>query len=39
MASAGVGSLVSDLVEQKFERQTRRDKDAVSWGDLADKSK
>jgi H+/Cl- antiporter ClcA len=38
MASAGVGSLVSDLVEHKFERLTR-DKDAVSWGDLADKSK
>ena len=38
MASAGVGSLVSDLVEQKFKRLTR-DKDAVSWGDLADKSK
>jgi H+/Cl- antiporter ClcA len=35
MASAGVGSLVNDLVEQKFHRLTR-DKDAVSWGVLAD---
>lgn len=35
MASAGVGSLVSDLVEQKFERLKRRDEDAVSWGDLS----
>ena len=35
MASAGVASLVNDLVEQKFERMTR-DSDAVSWGVLAD---
>jgi H+/Cl- antiporter ClcA len=37
MASAGVGSLVNDMVEQKFERLRRREEDAVSWGDLADK--
>jgi H+/Cl- antiporter ClcA len=30
MASAGVASLVNDLVEQKFERMTR-DSDATSW--------
>lgn len=36
MASAGVASLVNDLVEQKFEKMTR-DSDAVSWGVLADK--
>lgn len=35
MASAGVASLVNDLVEQKFERMTR-DSDAVSWGVLSD---
>lgn len=35
MATAGVGSLVGDIVERAFE-ETRRDKDAVSWGDLAD---
>jgi H+/Cl- antiporter ClcA len=35
MASAGVASLVNDLVEQKFER-LNREQDAVSWGDLAD---
>jgi H+/Cl- antiporter ClcA len=35
MASAGVGSLVSDLVELKFERLRRRGEDSVSWGDLA----
>jgi H+/Cl- antiporter ClcA len=35
MASAGVASLVNDLIEQKFER-LNREKDSVSWGDLAD---
>ena len=34
MASAGVASLVADIVEQALEEQ-RRDDDAVSWGDLA----
>jgi len=37
MASAGVGSLVSDVVEQKFQQQPR-DEDSVSWGDLSDKA-
>jgi H+/Cl- antiporter ClcA len=36
MASAGVGSLVSDLVELEFERLRRRGEDSASWGDLAD---
>jgi H+/Cl- antiporter ClcA len=35
VASAGVGSLIGDLVEKSFEEK-RRDRDAVSWGDLAD---
>jgi H+/Cl- antiporter ClcA len=60
MASAGVGSLVGDILEDKVQnaRRTpppnvseapspatlpvpprRRDKDSVSWGDLADKKK
>ena len=39
MASAGVASLVGDIIEQKIERERvtidRRDVDPVSWGDLA----
>lgn len=39
MASAGVGSLVGDIIEAKVEGkqvvELRRDKDPVSWGDLA----
>lgn len=34
MASAGVASLVGDIVETLLEEQ-KRDQDAVSWGDLA----
>ena len=40
MASAGVASIVSDVLEDTWERRDemlRRDKDPVSWGDLADK--
>jgi len=41
MVSAGLGSVVADLVENTVEqeqvRELRRDRDAVSWGDLADK--
>ena len=41
MASAGVGCVVGDIIEAKVEgakvRELRRDKDDVSWGDLADK--
>mmetsp|Transcript_7913 Transcript_7913/g.12120 ORF Transcript_7913/g.12120 Transcript_7913/m.12120 type:complete len:561 (-) Transcript_7913:1305-2987(-) len=37
MASAGVGSLVSDAVEKKFQQQPR-DEDSVSWGDLSDEA-
>jgi H+/Cl- antiporter ClcA len=41
MASAGIGSVVGDIIEAKVEgakvRELRRDKDDVSWGDLADK--
>lgn len=36
MASAGIGGLVGDAVERVFEERKTRDKDAVSWGDLAD---
>ena len=36
MASTGIGGLVGDAVEQVFEEKTTRDKDPVSWGDLAD---
>ena len=43
MASAGVGSLVGDVIEAKVEREkvveSRRDKDPVSWGDLASSKK
>jgi H+/Cl- antiporter ClcA len=40
MASAGVGAVVGDVLDAKFERvmerqQKRRDKDSVSWGDLS----
>ncbi|KAG7350450.1 chloride channel [Nitzschia inconspicua] len=38
MASAGVASIVSDILEDTLERRDemkRRDKDSVSWGDLA----
>ena len=38
MASAGVGSIVGDILEDRFERANdmqRRDKDPVSWGDLS----
>jgi H+/Cl- antiporter ClcA len=35
MATAGVGSVVGDVVERLFEEK-QRDRDAVSWGDLAD---
>ena len=36
MASAGLGSLVGDILQDK---DKRRDQDEVSWGDLADKEK
>jgi H+/Cl- antiporter ClcA len=42
MASAGIGSIVSDILEDTFERHDemrRRDFDPVSWGDLADDEK
>lgn len=43
MASAGVGSVVGDIIEAKVEREKvvdlRRDKDPVSWGDLASSKK
>jgi H+/Cl- antiporter ClcA len=35
LASAGVGSVIGDIVEKAFEEK-RRDRDAVSWGDLSD---
>lgn len=41
MASAGVGSLVGDILETKVEQRQdrrRRDQDSVSWGDLADRT-
>ena len=35
-AIAGIGSLVGDIIESKVEgAELRRDKDPVSWGDLA----
>lgn len=41
MASAGIGSILADIIEAKVERKRllklRRDRDSVSWGDLADK--
>lgn len=43
MASAGIGSLVGDIIEAKVSREEvvdlRRDKDPVSWGDLASSKK
>jgi H+/Cl- antiporter ClcA len=43
MASAGVGSLIGDIIEAKVGREQvvdlRRDKDPVSWGDLASRKK
>jgi len=43
MASAGIGSLVGDIIEAKVEGkqvvELRRDKDPVSWGDLASSKK
>ena len=36
MASAGVGSLVGDVLDDKIQRALR-DSDEVSWGDLSDK--
>lgn len=41
MASAGVGSIVGDILDNRFDRthpERRRDNDAVSWGDLADQT-
>ena len=38
MASAGVGSIVGDILEDRLERRDemeRRDRDPVSWGDLS----
>ena len=35
LASAGVGSVIGDIVEKALE-ETSRDRDAVSWGDLSD---
>jgi H+/Cl- antiporter ClcA len=40
MASAGIGSIVGDILEDQFEnreKMSRRDKDPVSWGALSDK--
>jgi H+/Cl- antiporter ClcA len=42
MASAGMACVVGDVIDAKFEQiqnqmRPRRDQDAVSWGDLADK--
>lgn len=39
MASAGIASIVGDILEDRLERRDemeRRDQDPVSWGDLAD---
>jgi H+/Cl- antiporter ClcA len=36
VASAGVGSVIGDLVEKNWEEK-KRDRDAVSWGDLSDR--
>jgi H+/Cl- antiporter ClcA len=36
MVTAGLGSLVGDILDDKFElAKRRRDQDTVSWGDLA----
>lgn len=39
IASAGVGSIVADILEDKFEKEKarRRDQDSASWGDLSDR--
>lgn len=38
MVSAGLGSLVGDILDNKFEQaRRRRDTDSVSWGDLSSK--
>jgi H+/Cl- antiporter ClcA len=41
MVSAGLGSVVADAIESVVEQdqvaELRRDRDSVSWGDLADK--
>jgi H+/Cl- antiporter ClcA len=41
IASAGVGSVVADILEDKFEREKerRRDQDSASWGDLSSDSR
>ena len=40
MSCAGIGSLVGDILENTVEQEEvvdlRRDRDAVSWGDLSD---
>jgi len=42
MVSAGVGSIIGDILEEKVEREQvielRRDRDTVSWGDLSFRS-
>lgn len=38
MASAGVGCVVADILDNKRQEKRRRDQDPVSWGDLADRS-
>jgi len=39
IVSAGIGSVVGDLLEDKFEqvKSRRRDQDSASWGDLSTK--
>ena len=43
MVSAGIGSVVADIIENTVEKEEveelRRDRDSVSWGDLADKKR
>ena len=41
IASAGVGSIVADILDDKFEREKerRRDQDSASWGDLSDRKR
>jgi H+/Cl- antiporter ClcA len=40
IVSAGIGSLVGDLLEDKFQqvKSRRRDQDSASWGDLSTKN-
>lgn len=40
IVSAGIGSVVGDLLEDKFEqvKSRRRDQDSASWGDLSTKN-